>query len=132
MTLLIMLDPIKRLFGMNTRPIDEWMFVIELLVLILIFVDITARGIVWFKHWLEHRKFERRVLAWLASLSPSDIYFMKNLVLLRHEPLSEVGLSLRKAMPTLFENDYKGTCIVPEHKKLLQEWAQRATTDWTP
>jgi hypothetical protein len=105
------------------KDADAWMLLIELLVLVLIFVDIVARGIIWLRHWCSRRTFERRVHTSLRLLSSIEANALRSIALSRREPSAEITEALRKKMPGAFDNDFKGTCITPEYKALIQKWA---------
>ncbi len=122
--LLIMLDTLRHILGPDTRPVDEWMLVIEVLVLFLIFVDLTGRITAWCMGWWKRKRYKVKMKRWLDSLGQAEAEALENLVLLRTEPAPNLTASLRAAMPSAFDNDYKGTCVTPDHKVFIQQWAE--------
>ncbi|MGA2183830.1 MAG: hypothetical protein ABSH47_12435 [Bryobacteraceae bacterium] len=122
--LLIMLDTLKRVFG-DAKPIDVWMLVIELLVLLLILVEFVWSGIDRYRKWRASKERRQEIEERLGALSPSEADALAAFSLRGQRPSSSDALSLAQRPSLIERHAFTGWCLVEEHKRFVKKWAKK-------
>jgi hypothetical protein len=125
--LLIMLDTIRRIVGGDAKPIEIWLLIIEVLVLLLILAEFVWKIIDWCKERRRLKEKAEELRQRLATLSPSDATALEKCVL-EGEPLTEeIAASLNREPPLTERDHLLGWRIVREHRDFLKKWATTRT-----
>ena len=122
-----MLDRLRGiLLGIDYRRVDLSMFVIEALVLLLIFLDLAARSISALSRWRELRYRQRLINVDLDSIAESLANSLCDHILQDMRPSDPVGSGLwNKSRIGIVERDYTGWKWCDESKPLVRKWAKK-------
>jgi len=118
-----MLNALRRIIGGEVRPVDLWLPVIEILVLLLIAIEVGWAMKDRFVAWRKRKRYERNIAARLAALNPQESEALKAMLINGSQP----GLTItgRPALEGFLERDFVGWRVRAEYAEVLREWAER-------
>jgi hypothetical protein len=120
-----MLNTLRRIIGGEVRPVDLWLTIIEILVLLLIAIEVGWAMKDRFVAWRKRTSYQRKIAARLGSLNPEEAEALKAMLIEGSQP----GLTItgRPALAGFLERDFVGWHVRAEYVEVLREWAERLT-----
>lgn len=120
-----MLDILRRLIGGETRPVDLWIIVIELLVLAIILLDSIWDKAHKFSEWRNTRREAKQISVCLAMLTEQESSALRNMILLGRQPAYGMDLQSKFGTPYVIELTSGIWQLTAKHRALIEKWAQR-------
>ncbi len=117
-----MCDMIGRLLK-DSRPVDQIMLVIELLILLFIVWEFAWKAWDWFKARGERKEYESDLEERLTALKPQESSALMDFALHNRQPVEQTTLSRLDELELISRN-FTGWFIPRKHKKHLRRWAK--------
>src|SRR5216683_732016 len=113
----------------DVRPIDWWMLFIELGILLLMLA-----AIIWsIPGWLEEGRRKKALKQRLDGLPNHAAEPLRRMVLNGTQPAGEAATILSRFPTPIIERDgVMGWRVLPEHRKFVENWAQKTQTAEQP
>jgi hypothetical protein len=122
--LLIIVDTLRRLSSVETRPVDIVMLVIEALILALIVAEFIWKVVDWRKARTKRKHYEAEIGELLSRLNEQEACALQELVL-NETPLKPLIYNeiKSKSSPLLVRDALLGLNVNPDHREHIRQWA---------
>ncbi|MGA2590806.1 MAG: hypothetical protein ABSH32_12885 [Bryobacteraceae bacterium] len=117
-----MLDTLRRLIGGEVRPVDLWLTIIEILVLLLVALEVAWAMKDRLVAWRKLRVYRQGIMARLDSLSQIEANALRLLVLHSRQP---PDAAMSPQMTALLERSFVGWKVRERYVDVLEEWAKK-------